>query len=242
MSLPTTLRAIAETSKSGSSCTADIGGVVTTIEVARDLSVTAGDGLLVTRAGNTWYAFARTGTAAPPPVEFKPPPPPPPKPPQSGRLIVPAIETRSYRDGKWRTDTDNVYQGEYGGNGNHQGCAFYGSALKSLAGATVTKATIRVNRPDSGGTNAAQPTTLWLVTQSKRPAGAPSRTSSTAGPSLRRGQLNRAFAIPNSWAQSMVAGTAGGLCVYESDGSPYVILSGRGDMSSAWTLTVYWER
>jgi hypothetical protein len=238
------VRAIATTAKSGSTCTADIAGVITTIEVARDLTVAAGDALLVLKYGgrSQWCAITRLATAAPAAPTDPTPAPPQPSQPQTGRLVVPAFQTASYRSGGWRTDNDDVYQGQYGGQGNHTGCAFYGTKPRSLDGATVTQATIRVWRPDAGGANSAQATTMRLVTQTKRPAGAPTLGASTSGPSLRRGQTVSAFTIPTSWAQSMVDGTAGGLGFFESDGSPYVILAGRGRSSSSFAMTISWTR
>lgn len=238
----TAVRAVAVTGKVGQMCTADIAGAVTVVEVARDLTVAAGDGLLVVKAGITWYAIARTGVGVPPAPEPDEQPDPPPSVPQRGRLVVPAVETRSYRDGKWRTDTDDVYQGQYGGNGNHTGCAFYGSRARSLDGATVSRAQLRIRRPDRGGANAAQALTLRLVTQSRRPSGAVTLGASTAGPSLRRGQTDSSFTIPDAWGQEIVNGTAGGMAVFDGSGSPYVILSGRSDWSAAFTLTIDWER
>ncbi len=241
--LPGALKATASSAKTGSTCTADIGGQAVTIEVARDLSVSSGDGLLVIRSGDTWYAFARTGTAAPAVPDTPPPPPPPSKPTVvTGKLIVTPYETRSRQGSRWRTDTDDVYQGQYGGNGNHIGCVFYGSKLRSLAGATVTSAYTRIRRLDKGGTNAAQDTTLRLVAERFRPSGAPTLGSTADGPNLRRGETQNGVQITTAWVQAMVDGTAGGLAVYESDGSPYVILAGRGAWSAAWTLTVYWRR
>lgn len=236
------VKAIATTAKVGDMCTADIAGVITSIWVIAEVSVSIGDALLVGKWGSTWFAIGHAVTTAPGTPADPPPDPPSPSPPQTGKLVVSPVSTGSYRDSKWRTDNDDVYQGEYGGNGNHVGAVFYGSKPRSLDGATVTKATIRVRRPDRGGANAAQSTTLWLVTQSTKPSGAPTRTSSTSGPSLRRGQTNDTFTVPTSWVQDMVDGTAGGLAIYESDGSPYVILSGRGDWSAAFTLTIYWSR
>lgn len=238
------VRAIAATAKSGSTCTADVAGVITTIEVARDLTVAAGDALLVTKYGgrSQWCAIARLATAAPAAPSDPVPAPPQPAQPQAGKLVVPAFQTASYRNSSWRTDNDDVYQGTFGGNGNHTGCAFYSTKPQSLEGATVTAATIRVWRPDAGGANSAQPTTMRLVTQNKKPAGAPTLGASTSGPSLRRGQTVAAFTIPTSWAQAMVDGTAGGLGFFESDGSPYVILAGRGRSSSSFALTITWTR
>jgi len=238
------VRAIATTAKSGSTCSADIAGVITTIEVARDLTVAAGDALLVLKYGgrSQWCAITRLATAAPAAPSDPTPAPPQPHQPQTGRLVVPAFQTASHRSSGWRTDNDDVYQGQFGGQGNHAGCAFYGTKPRSLDGATVTSATIRVSRPDAGGANSAQPTTMRLVTQNKRPAGAPTLGASTSGPSLRRGQTVSSFAIPTSWAQAMVDGTAGGLGFFVADGSPYVILAGRGRSSSSFTMTIGWTR
>ncbi len=241
--LPGALKALATSAKTGSTCTAEIGGQAVTIEVARDLSVSSGDGLLVVRSGDTWYALARTGTAAPSVPDTPPPPPPPSKPVvTTGKLIVSPVETRSRQGSRWRTDTDDVYQGQYSGNGNHVGCAFFGSKPRSLAGATVTSVYTRIRRLDKGGTNAAQTTTLRLVAERFRPSGAPTLGSVQDGPNLRRGETRNGIQLPTSWGQAMVDGTAGGIAVYESDGSPYLILAGRSAWSAAWTLTLYWRR
>ncbi len=242
MALPSTLRAIAVTAKTGSTCIADIGGQETVIEVARDLSVTAGDALLVTRAGDVWYAVARTNLAAPAAPSVPTEKPPPPKAPQTGSLVISPVETRSRQGSRWRSDNDNVYQGEYGSNGNHVGCVFYGGKPRTIAGATVGGAFLKIRRLDSGGVNASQATTLRLVAESKRPSGAPTLGSAINGPALRRGQTNTYYGIPASWGQALVDGSAGGIALYESDGSPYVIYAGRGAWGPAWTLTLNWKR
>jgi hypothetical protein len=183
-------------------------------------------------------------TAAPVVPDSEPGSTPPPNPKPSvvtGTLVVPPVETRSRQGSRWRTDNDDVYQGEYSSNGNHIGCAFFGSKPRSLDGATVTSATIKVRRPNKGGAAASQGTTLRLVTERTRPSGAPTLGSSTSGPSLRWGETET-FTIPDSWAQAMVDGTAGGLAIYEADGSPYVILSGRGAWASAFTMTIKYSR
>lgn len=242
LSLPLTLKATASTAKTGSTCTAEIGGIDTTVQVARDLSVSAGDGLLVARSGSQWYAIARTSTAAPAAPDTPAPPPPRPKPEVvTGTLVCSPVETRSRQGSKWRTDNDNVYQGAYGGNGVHMGCAFYGTKPRSLAGATCTKATVRIYRLDSGGVNAAQDMTLRLVAERFRPSGAPTLGSVIDGPNLRRGQKTT-FTLPNSWGQAMIDLTAGGVALYESDGSPYLITAGRSAWGPAWTLTLSWRR
>ena len=235
-----TLLAVAASAKAGSTVTASVNGIPTTVEVARDLTVAAGDVLVVQRVGSQWFALGRGYAAAPADVGVSPAPNP--KPPStSGRTAFAPVETRSYRNGGWRSDNDYVYQGQYGGQGNHTGCAFYGNGPRSLAGATVTAAQINVHRRSSGGITAPQTTTMRLVTQRTRPAGAPTLGASTAGPRLGWGGTTT-FAVPTSWAQAMVDGTAGALGFFVSSGSPYVIFSGRSDYGPAFTLTINWSR
>jgi hypothetical protein len=231
--------ATATAAKSAGAVTAVINGKSTTVRVARDLAVASGDVLIVLRIGSQWWAVARAYESAPAVVDT--PTAPDPKPTVvTGSLVVAPIETRSYR-GSWRTDNADVYQGGYGGYGNHTGCVFYGTKPRSLAGATVIDAKIKVRR-SSGGVYAAQSTTMRLMTNATRPGGAPTLTSSTSGPSLAVGATNTAFDIPDSWAQSMVDGTAGGLAFFDGDGSPYVRFAGRGTWSAAFTLTIRWSR
>lgn len=240
ITVPGTIKAIARTAKTGSTCTADIGGITVTVEVARDLTVAVGDGILVVRSGATWYAFARFGVAAPAELPDSGPPPPAPKPPQRGKLVISPTDTHTYQSGPgWFHD--DVRQGVYGGQANCTGCAFYGTKARSLSGATATRATIAVRRK-AGGTYAAQTATLRQVTQSSRPAGAPTLTGSATGPSLKVDATNNAFVIPTSWAQDMIDGVSGGLGVFVSGGSPYIVFAGRADWSPAWTLTIEWSR
>lgn len=239
---PDNLLATATAAKSSGTVTGIIDGTTVIIQVARDVSIAAGDVMLVHRVGSLFVASCRLFVAAPTAPSENPTGPDPKPPSVSGSLSVAPVETRSYRSSGWRTDNTDVYQGAYGGNGNHIGCAFYGGKPKSLAGATVTGAAIRVRRKSAGGITAAQSTTLRLVTQATRPGGAPTLGSSTAGPRLKWGATDDSFDIPTSWAQAMVDGTAGGLAINDSSGSPYVILAGKGSWSPAFTMTIRWKR
>lgn len=228
----------------GTTVTAVINGVETTVQLARGLTPAVNDVVIVQRIGSQWVAISTLYAAAPPP---QPPPvsPPAPNPPvRTGTTVISPVETRSYRTSfGWRTDNTDVYQGQWGGWGNHTGCVFYGRKPRSLDGATVTDAKIRVRRPaNTGSTYAAVGTTMRLMTNSTRPAGTPTLTSSTDGPRLKAGATNDAFDIPNSWAQAMVDGTAGGLAFFDSDGSPYIYFAGRGRWAPAFTLTIKWRR
>lgn len=236
----TAILATATTASSAGLVTAIVNDTPTTVFVAKGLTVAAGEVLVLNRIGSQWVAVAIYSQTAP--VLPDNPSAPPPKPPStSGTLTVAPVETRSYR-GEWRSETD-LFQGNWQNSvwGNNTGCAFYGSKPRSLAGATVTSATIKVRRKSSGGMASAQSTTLWLVTQRTRPSGTPTITSATAGPSLKWGQ-STTFTIPDSWAQAMVNGTAGGLAIHQADEQPYVIWDGRGSWSPSMTMSIKWTR
>ncbi len=233
---------------SSGQCTATVGDADVSVLVVRDLTVAVGDVLLIGRLRSSPVAVARLFTAAPPAPPDNTPGPAPKPAVVTGTLVVAPVTTQTFRGGKWRTDDPDVLQGVAPGStfGNNTGCAFYGSKPRSLAGATVTGATIRVRRL-GGGIFAAQTATLWLVTEATRPGGAPTLTSSATGPSLpaigtEAQRTNNAFTIPTSWAQDMVDGTAGGLAVFQADGQPYIQFAGKASWSPAWTLTIEWSR
>lgn len=232
---------IAQGAASGGLLTVTVGGVDIVMQANRDASFAAGDRVAFVKAAGIWIAVCRVDIAATATQPENPPPPPPKPTTVTGSKTFTPVETRSRQGSKWRTDTDDVYQGEYGGWGNHTGCAFYGNGPRSLNGATVTSASIRMRRKSAGGITAAQDTTLRLVTQKTRPSGAPTLTSSTDGPNLRWGQ-STTFTLPDSWGQALVDGTSGGIAIFESDGSPYVILDGRSHYSASFSLTIHWSR
>ena len=219
-----------------------VGGQVIDVQAARDVTFAALDRVVMVKADGIWVAVARLDTGATQDTSTTNPPPVKPKPTVvTGTKTFTPVETRSRQGSKWRTDNDDVYQGQYGGQGNHTGCAFYGNGPRSLAGSTVTSASVKLRRKSAGGITAAQDTTFRLVTNKTRPGGAPTLTSSTDGPNLRWGQ-STTFTIPTAWAQSMVDGTSGGLAIFESDGAPYVILDGRGSYGASFSLTIHWRR
>lgn len=233
-----TLLATATAAKSGSTVTALVNGAVVTVQVARDLTVASGDVIIVIKIGSQWFATGRAYTAAPAaPVNQAAPPPQPAS--VTGTIVFGPVDTRTY-ESSWRTDNTSVYQGSYGGSGNRTGCVFYGPYPRSLAGATVLSAYFQVRR-QSGGAYAAQTATMRLMTNSTRPAGAPTLTSSTTGPYLATNTQGQ-HAVPNSWVQAMVDGTAGGLAFFTASASPYMVFSGYGDWTPAFNLTVTWQR
>jgi hypothetical protein len=238
---PSSRLATATAAKTGSLVPIDIDGVQVQVQCARDLAPAAGDVLTLSRFGGLWVATGRVYAAAVAMGSSGAVGPNPNALGTAGTLTVPPVETRSYRSTGWRTDTTQTIQGEYQGNGNHTGCAFYGPSPRSLAGAVVTSASVAVRRA-GGGAYGASSTTLRLVTQSTRPGGAPTLTSTTAGPSLPINTQHLTFPVPAAWVQAMVDGTAGGLAVFVGGGSPYVRLDGIREWGPAWTLTINWSR
>lgn len=219
-----------------------VGDVAISVAVARGLSPAVGDPVLLVRSGSKYVLTSILAPSTPSSPEAPDDSPPPNPGNTNGTLVVSPIETRTYRPSSWtQSGDDSVYQGEYGGYGLNTGAVFYGTKPRSLAGATVTSATVAVRRI-RGGAYAAQTATLRLMTNATRPSGAPTLTSSTTGPSLAVDQTNSAFTVPTAWVQAMVDGTSGGLAVYDADGSPYMKFAGRGDWSGAWVLKINWTR
>jgi hypothetical protein len=235
------LLATAKTAATSAACTAVVNSVTITVQVARDLTVAVGDVLIVIRVGSQWFAIGRAYAAAP----LNPNNDEAPNPGAgnvSGTLVVPAVSTGTYRSSKWRTDAGSqVIQGDWSGSGNNTGAVFYGTKARSLSGATVTSASAQIRRI-SGGWNYAVPTTLRLVTEATRPAGAPTLTSTTTGPSLAVGTTTT-FTVPTAWAQAMVDGTAGGLgFLSTADSDHYAKFAGTNEWAAAFTLSINWRR
>lgn len=235
--------ATVKSTKSAGAITADVNGQVVVVMCARGVNPAVNDVVIVAQIGSMWFALDAVDVTAPtPPGDTVVGPPPT---VQTGTLVVTPVETRSYRSGSvvgWRTDDDDVYQGQYGGWGNHTGCVFYGAKPRALAGATVTGANFRV-RMDQIGSYPPQAATMRLMTNATRPGGAPTlQAASTTGPQLAQGATFNNFGVPVAWAQAMVDGTAGGLAFFTSSGLPYLRMAGRSAWSPAFTLTINWRR
>lgn len=234
------LTGVALSSKVGSIVDVNVNGAVRSVQVARDLVVASGDVVVIHKFGSLWAATARLYAAATPetpPIYTDLDPNPA---TVTGTTVVQPEVTQTYLAGTgWSTAMD-VQQGVHGGFGNATGCAFYGTKPRSLTGATVTAARLeRIHRLSDPG--AATGSTMWLITEATRPSGAPTRTSSTTGPSTVRG-TSTSFTVPTAWAQSIVDGTAGGIGFHNVGGSPWVRFAGRNDLPPAFTLVIDWSR
>jgi hypothetical protein len=163
--------------------------------------------------------------------------------------VIYANSSASYRDGyggMWRSDGDQVYQGEWTGNDNHRGLFFYGTQIYdrlNLGGIarTPTKMTIYVQRTGSGGIYGAVPIDLYPTALATRPSGAPAIiTSQTAGANIVSLKTNQGatVTIPSSWYAVYTTGTYKGFAIYNT-GSDYAILYGRSTNSAHGKLTIY---
>lgn len=220
----------------------EVSGTTTSVAVASGLNPSEGDVVLITKVGGRWFATQILYNA---PVWTAPSENPPPAVVTSGTNVFSPVETRSWRPSTgWRTDTDRVYQGQYQGYGLHKGCAFYGSGPSSLAGATVTAATVRIRRDSGsgyvGGSNGQL--TIARYSYKTRPSGEPTVQATFTGPNLPKFNDETVFTVPNTHAQALVDGTSGALGLYEADGSPYVVTLGLSGYSAAWQLSITWQR
>lgn len=233
---------IALGAKVGSKVNVRIGKTTVSVEVLRDVTVANGDIVLMETVRGKRYVIGRCLTAAPPEApESKTDHDPAPKPKviTDTTNVVP-VTTRTYLNGRWRFDTQDMWQGNFSG-GNNIGVAFYSNQMKQFKGATILKAWLNVTRMP-GGSVTDQTATLWTVTEKNRPSGAPTLSGSFTGPTLGVGDSNPDFVVPNSVITSMANGTYGGLAVYDDDGSPTMRFAGVGTYSPAFTLTVTWKR
>lgn len=233
------LTGVAVSAPSGGLVTVNVNGVLRSVRAARDVTIAAGDVVLVHRFGSLWAASARLYTGAVsemPPIladlDANPPT-------VTGATEVLPEYTGSYYSTGWAADT-LVHQGVRGGMPNATGAIFYGSKPRTLAGATVTSARLEQIRR-IGGPDASTASTLALLTEATLPSGAPTVAATAAGPTTDM-VATISYTIPTAWAQQIVDGTAGGLGLYDADGSPWLKFDGRGTRPPAFTLVIDWSR
>jgi hypothetical protein len=241
----TVVQGIAQGTVSSGLVSVKIGGTAVVCRAQRGLTTAAGDRVFGVRDMGQIIIIGNLFTTAPDaPDETQTPPPPPESTVRYGTTVIAPVETRSYRPNwGWRTDNDDVYQGEYGNNGNHKGCIFYGKKPASLAGAEILKASFRVKRVQAGDF-ANRTSSLRRLAHKTRPGGDPTLISGEiTGPTLAVGEVDT-FNLPDSWGQDLVDRTSGcgGFALFDSDGSPYMRLAGRGAWSPAFVLTLEWKR
>lgn len=135
-----------------------------------------------------------------------------------------ATSTQSWRDSYgWRSDNRYIYQGDYG-YGNHRGfiCFNDGDIRTQLSGATIKSARLYLKRRSAGGSSASQRATMYLHGYSSTGGGYSLGTliGSTVGYAWGTGAWS---SIPVNAIKSLQNGTARGIALYASGGSPYII-------------------
>jgi len=241
------VKGIAQGAVSGNSVVSvKIMGAIIVCRALRGITTAAGDIVAGVRVGGEILILGRMHTSAPSaPSEANGYPPQPEGASRSGQSVFLPVETRSYHTGPgpnaWRFDTDDLFQSEWAGD-LFTGCAFYGAAPRSLTGAVVTLARLKMKRV-AGGDGSARKPELYRIAENKRPSGAPTRTGSgTLGPNLSVNEVDT-FTLPNQLGQDIVDGFAGGIGIWVADDSqPHVRLAGRGRYSSSMILTLDWIR
>jgi hypothetical protein len=181
------------------------------------------------------------GTATPPTVT------PPTAPSTSGAAKTGtstflAKQTATWRGGAWRTDTLRPYQGDWAGYGIGDGYWFYGTAVKdALVGATVTAARFYFRRM-TGGDFAAHPLSLYLHGTAVKGSSAPARIGSVYDTDALAVGKAAWVAIPASFGQALVDGTARGITCHIAGSSPYVVTASLSDTGSAGALKLTWRK
>lgn len=220
-----------------------VGSQTMVAQCPQDLTVASGDIVLIGKFGSSWYIVQRYYTTGIGNIlndlNVEPPVAPVTR---TGTNVFLPTRTVTYRGSTWRTDNDYLYQGQYGAPGNNNvGCAFYGAQVKTLHGATVTKAFIKMRRR-AGGTHAAQATFLVAVAEFSKPSGPPTLVNSYTGPKLRVGETVSEFDLDVTLAQALVDGTFGGLAVFNPLAVPYLVLDGQGEYSGSMALSISWSK
>ena len=175
---------------------------------------TAGSGqIFTTGAGGT--PPAGTGGSAPPTSTKK-------------TVTVNADSSCTWRPAwGWRTDNDEIYQGEYAGSGGlSRGVAFFGNKLVK-AGKNADSGKVYVKRAGYGGASQSQTLYLCSFAQGTKPGGSPTIVDGPRDVGGLAWGAGKWIDLPASWVQHFLDGTAKSIGLYHGSASPYVICDGR---------------
>lgn len=122
--------------------------------------------------------------------------------------------------GGWRTDTSQLYSGDWTGKGINWGGAWYGTGFRGRGtfAAGVAKLTRR-----AGGSGSAVTPTMLLLAESSRPAAWVVPIATTAGPSLAI-DVTTDWTIPDAWRALLQSGAAGGIGIGQAGTIPYLAM------------------
>lgn len=217
----------------------DIDGYGSRIEVPyTGATPRAGDVAVMVRSANRLWMLGVHGApvAVPDPDDPNEAPseenPKPPDAPTTTTVRLSPTATGTARGGSVRPDTGDLYQGDWTGRGINSGMAVY--RARQLSG-VVASCSVRIKRLDAGVFAAAAPT-LRLMAQGSL-VGSPTWQAEQVGPALKAGE-SRTVALPTSWGQALINGTAGGIGIHVLSNSPYVRLAGKAQGFMTVTLRI----
>lgn len=135
----------------------------------------------------------------------------------------------SWRDefGGWRTDNDDVYQGEWSSYGHHKGLWFFNdSDIRSkLADQNVLSIRLKLTRRSAGGSTSAQTPTIRHHNYSSQPGGEPSLSSANVTSQSWAWGETKWVTITTGWGPAIRDGLIRGFAVYTTSSSPYMIFT-----------------
>jgi phage minor structural protein len=128
-----------------------------------------------------------------------------------------ATASRSWRDvyNHWRSDTTQVYQGEWNGFGRHKGCWFFGTGMRNtLQGKTIKRVRVRVRRASAGGNNTVG-ANFVMHQHASQPGGEPTMSSTAHNVNFSWSE-RKWVTLPSSFHSLFSSGTWYGIGLYTS--------------------------
>jgi len=159
--------------------------------------------------------------------------------------VVPAAASGSWRsaDG-WAYLGGTVAQGAYStAYGYYKGCWFYGDgAFDALAGRTVTRVALTVERESAGGVAGAQMHTAALHAHGTQPGGEPTFVSEGRDIGSLAWGAAAEFDLATVWGQALVDGAAHGVGLLRmASGNGNYSLCQPAGVSSSGQLRIWWS-
>jgi hypothetical protein len=186
--------------------------------IPRDLTVAVDDLVLVGTDAGTWV-LVRLGTGTlwtiPPDMATWTPP----APGRSQEAVSP-VGSGSWRGGAWRSDTSQLYCGDWSGKGVNQGGVWYGTGFRGRGTLSGLKVPL-IRR--AGGVNGAQTPTMLLLPNDTRPGSWSAPVATVAGPALSINVWTDWYP-PGAWLTALENGSAGGIGIGQAGASPYIVI------------------
>lgn len=164
----------------------------------------------------------------------------PPAPASTGTSTYACTDSSTYwPSGGWDSwaGGNNVYQGQYGGQGELTGAWFYGGSPKELNGRTITAIRFTLGARNGAGSSGSPVTVnLHTHTSSSRPDGNVALGSGSATVTAQPWQGATVYSLPTSFATDLLNG--GGIALY---GDPYAGFNGRNLQPNSGLLSIDWQ-